>query len=343
MAITAFVIHRIHRLQDEEPATLTLGQDTGHAGADHEFLLSQMKKLFNAKPGKKYGRFSSEVGDHPFSRWLSEALNEKIPFARCSNDFMQLLKQHIDASRATLDGYVVMVNDQRAEDRRIYLFWLENESGLQITRTLELDTCDYLNIGRLEIAARVELNDWLGEHPGDSYLTLLASRNQSELSDLFARTLGFQSSVDTEKETQTLLETLEQFATKVEPKTASQVYKKAYDFCADQHARGEAVQIKELSGVLNEQEPGQFARFAHQEMAIDGEAEFFPDHRKIKQLIRFAGKGKGLSLSFNSDLMTNAVHYDPQKDVLTITDIPKGLKQQLVRFIKSVEKPQDHH
>ncbi|MCP5162962.1 MAG: nucleoid-associated protein [Hahellaceae bacterium] len=338
MAIKSLIINKVSRWQDDQPATLTLRDTPLESNADYEALLSQEKKLFNAKPGKKYGRFSDEVADYPFSRWLSESLENKMSFTRCCEEFTGLFKQLLDASQVSTEGYLMFAEDTRADGDAFYIFWLENDSGMQLSRTLELDMCDYLNTSRLEIASRIELEDWRGEHPTDNYLTLLVSRNQSELGEVFSRCLGFQSSVDTEKETQTLLETLEQFASTVEPKSASQMYKKAYDFCAEQSARGEAVQIKELSGFLDEQEPARFANFVTQEKAMSESAEFFADHRKIKQLIRFAGKGKGLSLSFNSDLIQNAIHYDPDKDVLTITDIPKGLKQQLMRFIKSSDE-----
>ncbi len=173
----------------------------------------------------------------------------------------------------------------------------------------------------------------LGDSPTEDYLVLAMSRTAAKNGDIFSKMLGYQNSIDTEKETETLLETLEKYTKKIEGKEAAQCRKKAYDFCVEQQQIGEPVQIEQLSNYIDENEPQRFASFAREEQSINSEAEFRPDNRKLKHLVRFTGKGNGMSLSFSSDLIQSSVHYNPANDTLTITEIPKSLKAQLAKFI----------
>jgi nucleoid-associated protein len=58
----------------------------------------------------------------------------------------------------------------------------------------------------------------------------------------------------------------------------------------------------------------------------------------VKKLVRIGGSGGGMSVSFSSDLMNQAVYYDRDKDSLTITRLPKVLREQLQRYLDSREE-----
>jgi nucleoid-associated protein len=45
-----------------------------------------------------------------------------------------------------------------------------------------------------------------------------------------------------------------------------------------------------------------------------------------------------MSVSFSSDLMNQAIYYDRDKDSLTITRLPKVLREQLQRYLDSRER-----
>lgn len=62
--------------QPGQPARLVAGEAMQEPGGDYEALHKQMKRLFNSKPGKKYGRFSEDLGECPFSAWLRDYLEE---------------------------------------------------------------------------------------------------------------------------------------------------------------------------------------------------------------------------------------------------------------------------
>ena len=56
-----------------------------------------------------------------------------------------------------------------------------------------------------------------------------------------------------------------------------------------------------------------------------------PVRSALKTLTKFSGSGKGVTLSFDADLLNE---WDPLTDTLTIKGIPPNLKDQLQKALK---------
>ena len=59
-----------------------------------------------------------------------------------------------------------------------------------------------------------------------------------------------------------------------------------------------------------------------------------PVRSALKTLTKFSGSGKGVTLSFDADLLNNRVEWDPLTDTLTIKGIPPNFKDQLQKALK---------
>ena len=59
-----------------------------------------------------------------------------------------------------------------------------------------------------------------------------------------------------------------------------------------------------------------------------------PVRSALKTLTKFSGSGKGVTLSFDADLLNNRIEWDPLTDTLTIKGIPPNLKDQLQKALK---------
>src|SRR5690606_27955240 len=94
MALQHLIFHRIEKWQDDGEVTLLARPESHNIGADTESLYNALRKTFNSKAGKGYGRFQDDYANFPASRWLQEFLDEKISFAR----FTQLLMEHLKAA-----------------------------------------------------------------------------------------------------------------------------------------------------------------------------------------------------------------------------------------------------
>jgi len=343
MAITSLIFHRITRWQVEQPSELKLSEQCPDITADHEALFSQLKKVFQFKAGKFHGKFDEDYSAAPFQSWLKEFSDQKIGFEKLALLFMTQFKDLVDKTSDEYEGSLLFILEDRADGPRFYLFALESSSGLLLDNALTLDTVDYLNTSKLDLAIRVDLDEWLSASSSDTtvhsendpaYLCLIRSRGNAKIGEAFTQACGFKSSIDSANETATLMKVLAGYTKKKEPKEAMITHQKAYDFCVEQQQLGEAVPLQDLSAYIDEAEPESFSQFAAQAPEIESKKILRPDTRKLKHLVRISGKGNGLSLSFSSDLMQQTILFDEKTESLTITSIPKSLKKQILEHLK---------
>ncbi|SFM40587.1 nucleoid-associated protein [Marinobacter zhejiangensis] len=322
--------------QPGQPAGLSSGESLTDPGGDYEVLHKQMKRLFNSKPGKKYGRFSEDVGEHPFSSWLKDFLEDKQTFSSLTDRLFGQWQELLTGSPEEFHGHLMLVHEALADAEVIYLLIIESDSAMRFDGKQALDATDVLSLSRLNLALRIEIDDWL-QDKGENFLTLVHSRGTGDAGELFIKLSGFTNQIDVEKETMTFLDAVEAFAKTSEPEDAGKVRTRAYEFCKEQHALGEPVAIDALSEFLDESQPERFKEFASQSAELPESGVLHPDHRKVKKLVRIAGSGGGMSLSFSSDLVNQAVYYDRDKDALTITRLPKALREQLQKYLEARE------
>jgi len=342
MAISSLIFHRITRWQEEQPSELKISEVALQSGADYESLFSQLKKNFQFKAGKFHGHFDEDYSAAPFQNWFKEHLDKKISFEKLSQLYINQFKELVDKTSEAFEANILCVLEDRADGPRFYIFALETTSGLLLDNTLTLDTVDYLNTSKLDLALRIDIDDWLTTKETTStpidtdspYLCLVRSRSKAKIGEAFSQACGFKSTIDSAKETATLMEVLAGYTKQTEPKEAAQINQKAYEFCVEQQQIGEAVPLKELSGFIDENKPSGFADYAEQAAQLDSNKSLRPDTRKLKHLVRISGKGNGLSLSFSSDLIQQTILFDEKSDTLTITSIPKSLKKQIMEHIK---------
>jgi nucleoid-associated protein len=326
--------------QPGQPARLRNGDALEEPGGDYESLHKQMKRLFNAKPGKKFGRFSDDIGESPFSSWLKDYLEGKQSFTAMSSRLFDQWQELLTGGQEEHHGHLMLVHEALADTEVAYLLVVEADSALRFDGNQALDATDILSLSRLNLALRIDLTDWQrddGTNGDSNYLTLVHARGTAEPGELFIRLCGFTNQVDVEKETMTFLDAVEAFAKTEQPEKAGEVRSRAYEFCKEQHALGEPVAIEALSGYLDEDQPERFREFASKTAELPESGVLHPDHRKVKKLVRIGGSGGGMSVSFSSDLMNQAVYYDRDKDSLTITRLPKVLREQLQRYLDARE------
>lgn len=327
--------------QPGQPARLRSGDTLEEPGGDYEALHKQMKRLFNVKPGKKYGRFSDNIGESPFNSWLKNYLEGKQSFSTMSSLLFDKWQELLSGCQEEHHGHLMLVHEALADAEVFYLVVVEADSALRFDGHQMLDATDILSLSRLNLALRIEIDDWQrdsGVSSDSDYLTLVHARGTAEPGELFIRLCGFTNQVDVDKETMTFLDAVEAFAKTGQPEKAGEVRSRAYEFCKEQHALGEPVAIEALSVYLDEDQPERFREFANKTAELPESGVLHPDHRKVKKLVRIGGSGGGMSVSFSSDLMNQAVYYDRDKDSLTITRLPKVLREQLQRYLETREE-----
>ena len=230
MAITSLIFHRITRWQEEQPSELKLTETSPQISADHEGLFGQLKKIFQFKAGKFHGHFDEDYSAAPFQSWLKEHLDNKISFEKLTHLYMAQLKDLVDKTSEAFEASILFLLEERADGPRCYIFALDTNSGLQLDNALNLDTVDFLNTTKLDLAIRIDLDDWqqskpaMDEQPNteDSspYLCMIRARSKAKIGEAFTQSLGFKSTIDSAKETESLMQVLAGYTKQSEPKEA---------------------------------------------------------------------------------------------------------------------------
>ncbi len=332
MPLAHAIAHYLTRPGGGSQTRLSLRERAYPASAQQEELLRGLKQAYVGKAGKLYGSFSGAAADSLFAQWLSEFIREKISFAGFSKRVVGQLQSLLDNSEAALDAHLLFFVDNLLEGNTLYLFVVDHREGLYIDSNLDINDVQFLDLSRIGLGARVNLDAWQSGEK-NNYLSLLRARGDRELSDLFERLLGFSDQLDTAAETSAFLDTVADYTADLPEQAAQQCRQAVVDYCLQQDKSGEPVSIERLSEHIDEQRPREFSRFVARRPQAP-QAELIPDRQQLRQFIRLSGRNEQLSVSFSSACLGDTVVYDRQTDSITITDIPGSLKMRLLQHLQ---------
>ena len=108
---SAFFTH----FQPDQAAHLSAGDSLREPGGDYEGLHKQMKRLFNSKPGKKYGRFSEDLGECPLSAWLKDYLEDRPTFGAMTDRLFGQWQELLTGRQEEFDGPLMLLPDHTAD------------------------------------------------------------------------------------------------------------------------------------------------------------------------------------------------------------------------------------
>lgn len=211
MAIKHITVHHITRSPADGPVQVNESPQELTNNADLESLFGHYKRLFNSKPGKQFGRFHEDAASFPGGSWTRELIDQKIAFTSWARNISQEFKRQLEEVPAELDMYMMYVEEQVEQGRRLHILGTETESGFAYVSGLNLEATEYLNTSRLDIAARLEVEDWLSDAQNNSSLCVLAARNLAKAGEAFAKSVGFKNATNIDQDTATFLDAIEQF------------------------------------------------------------------------------------------------------------------------------------
>ncbi|MCZ6314457.1 nucleoid-associated protein, partial [Vibrio parahaemolyticus] len=116
----------------------------------------------------------------------------------------------------------------------------------------------------------------------------------------------------------------------------SMLERTAYAYCDGQIKLKEDISIKELSESISDGFEQNFADYV-KEQGYDLDEEFRGDRGSLRRLVKIAGNGGGVSMSFDAQLLNERVFYDVETDTLTIKGTPPAMRDLMVRKAKQVK------
>lgn len=323
------ILHQLVKNEQEE-LKVNFRPEALENDASSENLVAELHRVFNSKAGKGFGAFKS---DSEFQIWLHELRNNERPFY----DFSQLsatrLKDELAKYPFADEGILVLAEYQSLATDYLFIGLLPSNVSLKVTEGLGIGATDYLDITKMDIAARIDLSSYETDKESNRYLTYIKGRVGRKVADFFLDFLQAEVGLDTKQQNQVLMQAVEDFCSdsKLDKEESTNYKKQVYDYCNEQIKSGEEVQVRELSGELPPSQDGTSFLDYTNEQGYELEDSFPADRSTVRKLTKYVGAGGGLNVSFDSLLLGERVFYDPETDTLTIKGTPPNLRDQLSR------------
>lgn len=295
-------------------------------------LVEQLHLAYNGKPAKGYASFNTEKSERvvkALADWQAEQ-SDFLGFAKATTDALVIeLSQH----QLPETGYLLLAHYRYLASEFLLVCLLGSKDHFELSEQLELATSRHLDIGRMQLAARIDLTEYAVNAAKGNYISFIRGRAGRKVADFFLDFLGCDEGADARVNSQKVLSSVEEYLGAAEfandEKTAAR--RQVFDYCEERAKAGQEVVLAELSAVIDpEQENGFLHYCAEQQLEV---AEQFPvEVKELKKLVKFNGAGGGLSLSFDEKLLGERVQYDVKTDTLVIKGTPPNLRDQLQRF-----------
>ncbi len=299
-----------------------------------EQLMLQLHQTYQGKT-KGYGVFQEQSG---FAQSLNRLLEQETDFLTFSQQAATLLNTELSKYAFADSGTFVLCQYNFLATDYLFIALLDNQISMLVDENLEIHQTQYLNLTQFDIAARINLTDLQVNADSNRYLTFIKGRVGRKIGDFFMDFLGAEEGLNPQLQNQCLLQAVSDYCKQgdLNKEQTQAVKKQVFEYCKGQINTGDEIELAELSDTLPTLNQQPFASFAD-EKDYGLEASIPPVRSTLKSLTKFSGSGKGVTISFDAELINNRIIWDENADTLTIQGLPANLRDQLQRQLKSAD------
>jgi len=332
MPIRHAVMHFIDKKPDGSPAVLHMASASVPESGAIENLVHDVNDGYNTKTGKAWGFFHGESGAFPLSGWLAKVVSGDMQLIDFTRPAVEHLASLMEESNLAVGGHVLFALYQQGMTDYLTIAILRQAETISVADDLTVSVSRNLDTSALHFAVRINLSEWKHNPASRQYISFIKSKNGRKASDYFRDFIGCQEGVDGPGETRTLLKAFSDFIGREDlpGEAAREKTNTLVEYATTQTKLGEPVTLQELSELLDEDRPQNFAEFIRN--ADYGlSAEIPADKRTINQFRRFTGRAEGLSISFEAHLLGSKIEFDQEAGTLIIKGVPTQLADQIKR------------
>ncbi|OOF86550.1 nucleoid-associated protein YejK [Rodentibacter ratti] len=334
ITVNQIVLHQLIKQTDDESTKMEsiLREELLPITPEVEQMMLQLHQGYQNK-AKAFGIFQD---NSVFAQHLNRLLEQEIEFLGFSQYATKLLADELSKYNFADSGTLILCQYNFLATDYLFIALLDNRHSMLVDEHLDIRRTEYLDITQFDIAARVNLTDLQINANSNRYLTFIKGRVGRKISDFFMDFLGAEEGLNPQVQNQCLLQAVSDYCDQGElNKEQTQAIKKqVFDYCKGQLATGAEIELAELSANIPTLSEQPFVSFVeNQDYGL--EESIPPVRSTLKTLTKFSGSGKGITLSFDADLLNTRVHWDPMTDELTIKGLPPNLKDQLQKALKS--------
>ena len=333
ITVNQIVLHQLVKHAENETTTMesVLRDELLTITPEVEQMMLQLHQGYQNK-GKAFGVFQE---NSIFAQDLNRLLENEINFLNFSQQSTKLLAQELGKYNFADSGTLILCQYNFLATDYLFIALLDSRISMLVDENLEIRRTEYLDITQFDIAARINLTDLQENANSNRYLTFIKGRVGRKISDFFMDFLGAEEGLNPQVQNQCLLQAVSDYCEQGElnKEQTQAVKKQVFEYCKGQLASGDEIALTELSANLPTLNERPFVTFT-EEQDYGLEETIPPVRSALKTLTKFSGSGKGVTLSFDADLLNNRIEWDPLTDTLTIKGIPPNLKDQLQKALK---------
>ena len=333
ITVNQIVLHQLVKHAENETTTMesVLRDELLAITPEVEQMMLQLHQGYQNK-GKAFGVFQE---NSIFAQDLNRLLENEINFLNFSQQSTKLLAQELGKYNFADSGTLILCQYNFLATDYLFIALLDSRISMLVDENLEIRRTEYLDITQFDIAARINLTDLQVNANSNRYLTFIKGRVGRKISDFFMDFLGAEEGLNPQVQNQCLLQAVSDYCEQGElnKEQTQAVKKQVFEYCKGQLASGDEIALTELSANLPTLNERPFVTFT-EEQDYGLEETIPPVRSALKTLTKFSGSGKGVTLSFDADLLNNRIKWDPLTDTLTIKGIPPNLKDQLQKALK---------
>jgi len=333
ITVNQIVLHQLVKHAENETTTMesVLRDGLLTITPEIEQMMLQLHQGYQNK-GKAFGVFQE---NSIFAQDLNRLLENEINFLNFSQQSTKLLAQELGKYNFADSGTLILCQYNFLATDYLFIALLDSRISMLVDENLEIRRTEYLDITQFDIAARINLTDLQVNANSNRYLTFIKGRVGRKISDFFMDFLGAEEGLNPQVQNQCLLQAVSDYCEQGElnKEQTQAVKKQVFEYCKGQLASGDEIALTELSANLPTLNERPFVTFT-EEQDYGLEETIPPVRSALKTLTKFSGSGKGVTLSFDADLLNNRIEWNPLTDTLTIKGIPPNLKDQLQKALK---------
>ncbi|NLJ91666.1 MAG: nucleoid-associated protein YejK [Aeromonadales bacterium] len=326
--IEHIIVHSLF-LDEQGQAQLELREQELATGAAVSELMSELHHIYNTKAGKVFGYFNEE--DTGFRDLVRRVEDESLNFTAFSHQAAERLLAELNRLEMAEQGILLFVRYQWLGAHYLLITLLDNKDSVTVTESLDVSRASYLDLGKMQLAARLDLTELRTRPDSHRYFSFIKGRAGRKVSDFFLNFLSCVEGMDPKAQSQGLLKAVDEFCeTRQLSKEEKQESKALVNkYCREQLKEGAELELRELSAELGTDNDLDFYQFVSEEYEL--EDKFPVDRSALKGLTKYVGSGGGLTISFDQKLLGERIQYDAHSDTLIINGLPPNLKSQLVK------------
>ena len=339
MSITVkqIILHQVVKSNEEAEnspqLTAVLREQLLAITPEVEQMMLQLHQGYQNK-AKGYGIFQESS---IFAQSLNRLLENELDFLPFSHESTHLLINELSKYNFADNGTLVLCQYNFLATDYLFIALLDSRISMLVNEQLEIQRTEYLDITQFNIAARINLTDLQLNANSNRYLTFIKGRVGRKIADFFMDFLGAEEGLNPQVQNQCLLQAVDDYCVQGElnREQTQAVKKQVFEYCKGQLNSGEEIELAELSNELPTLNQQPFMAFT-QEQNYGLEENIPPVRTALKSLTKFSGSGKGVTISFDAELIDQRIIWDEAADTLTIKGLPPNLRDQLQRRLKAL-------